>query len=233
MLRALLHEKRGQFFVVQHVMNLVWPLCQEFPWDIFGSGGLATLEDVLAKSRDPAELETAMLLLAQAQHLKARPAIRRLATHQDAGVRSMAVECLGSFGHPEDFGLLTAGLNSAKAGEEVAHLIGLSIYGDLFAVPLVARHFDAADQKVREAVLDAIVRLPTASLAAIRRRRRPVNSILEEKKACRECAERLLKLVDVPWETYSAKSAAEQQSLFEVARKKTNNATSSVPPTAG
>jgi hypothetical protein len=100
MLRALLHEKKGQFGVPQHAMMLAWPQTMEIVWGIFGPGGLGSLEDVLEHSKNPAEIEAAMLLLAQAQDIKALPAIRRLAKHSDTEAKCMAIQCLGVFGHP-------------------------------------------------------------------------------------------------------------------------------------
>jgi hypothetical protein len=220
MLRALLHEKRGEFFVTAHSMNLTWPMCQEFVWEIFGSSGLAALEEVLATSKNPAELETAMLLLTRAQHLTSLPNIRRLATHKDNAVRSMAIQCLGPFGHPDDFDLLASGLNAAKGGEKVAYLTAFSAYGDLRAAPLAVRYFDEPDTTVRQAVLSSLLSLPCPeSLAAIQHRAE-LAANPEEKTACGQCAERLLKLVGIPWEVYRTKSAAQKKALFEAACKK-------------
>ena len=220
MLAALLHDKRGKFFVVQHAMELAWPQTQEFVWNIFGSGGLPRLEEVLKRSQDSAELETAVWLLTQAQQITALPTIRKFARHQDRDVKAMAFECLGIFGHPQDYELLTTGLNARNAEDIRMQALALSRYDDLRAVPLMAALFDSPNVQIREAVLHTLLRLPCPeSLAAIRQHE-AVATDAAEKKACQTCVERMLSLLDTTWDSYRAKSAVEQQKLFAAACKK-------------
>jgi internalin A len=220
MLRALLHEKQGNFFVFQHAMTLAWPQSMEFVWGMYGPGGMGCLQDVLEHSNDPAELETAMVLLAGAQQVEALPAIRRLVKHEHADVRAKALECLGTFGHPQDYELLAAGLDSGNADDLIAHINGFTQYGDLRAATLVARHADSPDEKVRQAAIQALMELPCPQALAAIQKREGVASDADEKKFCQICTKRLTDFVGATWEVYSAKSPAEQQNLFNASRKK-------------
>ncbi len=87
MLKATLREKRGTFFLSMHAMNLVWPLTQEWIWGTYGSLGLPELEKVLLKSNIPAELESAIYILSNAQYVKVLPRVRELINHKNDDVK--------------------------------------------------------------------------------------------------------------------------------------------------
>jgi len=220
MLRALLHEKEGHLGVPQHAMTLAWPESMQIVWEMFGSGGLSSLEDVLEHSKNPAEIETAMLLLVRAEHIRVLPTVRQLAKHHNPEVKGMAIQCLGVFGHPQDYELLAAGLTSGDTQYRAAYLAALGQYGDPKATALVARHLDSNDTSVRQIAMQTLMDLPSPiSLDAIRKRE-GVAFDAEEKEACKIGITRLSGFIGITWERYSTISPAEQQRLFDVARKK-------------
>ncbi len=231
MLRALLHEKEGHFGVPQHAMTLAWPQSMEIVWGTFGSGGLDCLEDVLEHSKNPSEMETAMLLLTSAQQIKALPAIRRLAKHPNPELKCMAIQCLGVFGHSEDYETLTAGLKSDDKTYSVAYLAALWQYGDPRAAAIAAPYLNSTDATARQIALQALMGLPSpVSLNAIHKRA-DVASDVEEKKLCRLCVKQLTDFIGANWEKFNAMSPAEQQRLFDTARKKLEEEQFSLRPT--
>jgi internalin A len=220
MLRALLHEKQGTFPLPQHAMTLAWPESMKVVWEMYGPGGLSALEDVLEHSGNAAELEAAMPLLAGAQQVTALPAIRRLAKHQDSDVRGTAIQCLGTFGQPQDYDLLAAGPNLRNTEGVVAHIVGLWQFGDCRAAALLTQHLDSPDEGVRQIALRALMELPCPEALAAIHKREGVAADAEEKKACRMCVKWLTDFLGTTWEAYHTKSPAEQRQLFSISRKK-------------
>jgi hypothetical protein len=221
MLTALLREKRGKFFVTQHAMNIGWPLTAEFAWGTYGLAGLPALEQVLADSQDPTELQGAMLLLSKAQRQSALPAIRKLAEHKDHDVQIMALKCLGTFGHPDDYELLVGRLHSGDADIVEGAVAALAAFGDLRAGKDLAPLARSENPRLRKAVLSALAldMLCPVSLEALHARASETTD-KQEKALCADGADWMLKFVGLDWDAYHGKSAAEKEKLFLDAMKK-------------
>lgn len=220
MLGAQLHEKRGKHFVAQHYLSLTWPLNQNFVWGVYGRGALPYLESVLTRSQDPVELQTAMLLLASAQQLSALPSIRQLAKSDNPEVRGIAIECLGYFGHPQDYDLLVRNADRWSEKEIASRANALCRYGDLRAVPLLTRYLKSHGPKIRRTTLYALMAMPCPeSLEAIRRHAETTID-LKEKRGFQDAVAQLLKLIGATQATYENLSASAKEKLFDTARQK-------------
>jgi hypothetical protein len=145
---AVMRDEKMDFFVVQHAMHIVWPLTQEFIWGCYGSKGLPVLAKILDESKSPSELKAAMDTLKYAQYLPALPAIRKLARHEDRGVAGMAIQVLGTFGHPDDFNLIASGLKQKDSPLLFEHVFAAWEFADARMAPLLIPLLEHPNPKV-------------------------------------------------------------------------------------
>jgi hypothetical protein len=152
MLEALTSDKEGDLLEARYMPPLEFPMTHEFLWGAYGSRGLPVLHEMLRTSEDPTVLESAILLLSRAQYLQALPEIREAFTSEHSNVREAATVALGVFGHPDDFDVLIAGLDSSDAGTRFLSVYALVEFGDPRAVPRLIPLLEGADQDVRSEV---------------------------------------------------------------------------------
>jgi HEAT repeat protein len=161
LLVALLRDQRGKHNVSAHVMELGWPLTHAFLWGPMGRKAVPALANVLASATDPTVVSSAIELLSRAWHDDSLPRLRAIAGDSAHGARTAAIEALGRFGHPDDWDRLLAGLADADAGIVRAHTRALCAFGDLRAVPELAKLTSHANEDVRLDAIAALGELPT------------------------------------------------------------------------
>lgn len=170
MLKAVLKDKKGEVYFELHAMEVKWPLTHEFVWGAFGTKGLPVLAEILKTSKDPVELASAILLLTKAQYLPALPRIREIAATGEGEARLVAIQCLGVFGHPQDYEFLISGLRAEDSEVVWRHVFALYEYGDLRAVPLLIPLLETKNAALEMETLAALTHLLTpASLEALLR----------------------------------------------------------------
>ncbi|HUU09265.1 MAG TPA: HEAT repeat domain-containing protein [Phycisphaerae bacterium] len=219
MLTAILGDHQGSVFVAPHSMTVVWPLTHEFLWGAFGSKGLPALVEVLRKPPSTQAAESAVFLLAKAQYLPALPIIRglaRKATPDGGEVRLAAVVALGVFGHPQDYDLLAAGLESKDA---LHYAAALYEYGDLRAVPHLVPLLASDDVPLRQEVESCLACLLTpAGLEALYRQSTAAKEP-KERDVCAKMVTGILEPLDLDWPTYAARPDAEKAKLLASVRQ--------------
>ena len=214
LLKACLRDKEGSVFVPEHSLDVGWPLNQEFIWGAYGPGGLPVLAKVLEESKDPVELQSAMLLLRAAQYLDALPAMRKLAKEGNEDVRRMAIQSLGFFGHPKDYDFLISGLKSKDPKDACAFVFAFYDFGDLRAVPLMVPLLDSSDDALRhEVILTLMQLLAPASLEAIRKCSQTEKNG-EQKEQCEKIMDGILRKLNLDWEKFSGKPQKEKEELM-------------------
>jgi hypothetical protein len=211
MLRAVLRDKEGSVYFMTHAMRVNWPLTHEFIWGAFGAKAPPALARVVETSTHPVELASAVLLLADAQHLPSLPRIRQLAATGTGDVRRSAVRALGVFGHPQDYNFLVAGLRSADPTLAFDHAFALYEYEDLRAVPALVALLDTRDENLQGEVVLALAHLLTpAALDALHRHSRlPNNS--RGRIMSGDFLQRFFGETKLTWEAYAALPPAEQE----------------------
>lgn len=144
MLEILLSEKDGRPYAM-----LGYPLTHEFVWGAYGSGALPVLHEKLKTTDNPVIMESAITQLSRAQYLPALPEIREAINSKHEDVRTAAVLALGLFGHPDDFELLIAGLDSSDPEVVFRYTYALVEMGDLRAVPYLIPMLRSKDESLR------------------------------------------------------------------------------------
>lgn len=220
MLSACLRDRKGSVFLEQHMLDVKWPLTHAFLWGAFGPKGLPALHEVLANSTDQVERLSALCILGRAQYLPALPTIRKLAADKDDGVRRTAIQMLGFFGHPQDYGFLVSGLNSKDPKEAHPHAFALLEYEDLRAVEHLIPLLKSDDQTLRYEVLGALRHLLTPAALEAMHAHAATARADREKKAISNSVADILKEMGLTWEAYAAKPPAEKAALLAGVRQK-------------
>jgi hypothetical protein len=145
MIWACLKDDKGTFFVVQHAMQLQWPLTHAFFTGLLGPRALPALHRLMKDSKQPVQVKSALLALSKAQYLPALEDVRKLAKTGQGEVRGMALGALGVYGHPKDYDLLVSSLKDKDPQVIWGALYGLNEYGDTRAAPLVAPLLKSTD----------------------------------------------------------------------------------------
>lgn len=207
MLLACLRDTEGQIYLGEHSLELGWPQTQEFLWGAYGAKGLPVLAGILGSSTEGNELQSAMLILADAMYQPALPQIRKFALDQRSAVRGTALVCLGMYGHPQDYDLLVDGL--AKIPEDILfRLHALGLYGDLRAVPAMTellRTREEALSRVRMAAIAGLqILLTPASLEALQKHAKTARNPAEQ-AACQDFLAYFLGQVGLTWEQFARK----------------------------
>lgn len=219
MLKACLGEAKGQVAIGEHDLRLMWPLTQQFQWGAFGPQGLPVLLHVLETSSDPVELQSAMLILTRAMYLPALPRIRKYATDGPADVRGTALICLGRFGHPADYALLTVNIRD-DVPEDLRkyNILALGPYGDFRAVPIVAPLLGAESDQIRLSAILCLMDLVTpASLEILEEHGRKTKNE-QEKELCNRHLQRVMGAFGFSWRDFSRKPNEEKQRLLKLFR---------------
>ncbi|MBN1514555.1 MAG: HEAT repeat domain-containing protein [Phycisphaerae bacterium] len=220
-LLAILADDQGVFFIVEHALQLRWPLNHMFIWERFGPKGLPALRELLQESEDPIELTSALILVTRAQNVEALPRIRELAKASPDQARQIAIECLGGFGHPADYELLLEGLKSGDDELRAAHVRALAVYGDLRAAPELIGLLSEQSQPLRQEAIWALDVLRTPdSLEALRAQSSKTDGTTpDEREACRDIVNDALAAMQTDWDAYAAKTRQEKEALIAAANR--------------
>jgi hypothetical protein len=131
---------------------------------------LPALAEILKTSKDPTEMASAILLLTKAQYLPALPRIREIAATGQGEARLVAIQCLGTFGHPQDYEFLISGLRSEDPEVVWRHVFALYEYDDLRAAALLIPLLETKDARLEREAFAALTHLLTpASLEALQK----------------------------------------------------------------
>lgn len=211
MLRAVLRDKEGSIHIGLHALDVRWPLTHEFIWGAFGAKAPPALARVVETSTHETELASAVFLLAAAQHLPSLPRIRELAAKGAGDARRMAVRALGSFGHPQDYEFLVAGLNTADATLAFDHAYALYEYEDLRAVPALVARLGAPDEQLQLEVVSALTHLLTPAAVEALRRHSQTSKNAAARARSAEFMRNFLGESKLTWEAYAALAPAAQE----------------------
>ena len=215
MLIACLGDNKGSFFRAEHSMTFAWPLTIETLWGAFGPEGLPALLNVLETSQHPVQLESAAFFLTKTQYLPALPQLRKLAGHENEGVRKLAIIALGRFGHPQDYDFLVVGLKSKDPATRSAHIRALSEFGDMRAVDLIIPLMESDDPGTRQAACTALQNLMNVDALEAFRKFATNAPTDDEKRAAARFVESGPKFFGLPdWAAYDAKSLQEKRALL-------------------
>ena len=184
MLKAILRDDKGKIYVSAHAMDVEWPLSHEFIWGSYGPKGLPALFEVFETSHDPVEIRSAMILLSQSHYLPALPKVRQEATSKQDGVRRLAIETLGRFGHPRDYEFLISGLSSKDPKELWHYVFALYEYEDVRAVPYLIPLLETTDDSLRLEVIATLGHLLTPASFDALKKYIPATGNAQEKKEC-------------------------------------------------
>jgi hypothetical protein len=224
MLTALLRQK-GSVALPEHALNVDWTGVNAFVWGAYGPKGEPVLQKILETSADPVALEAATLLLATAQYLPALPAIRKLAAEGKEAVRTRAIWCLGTFGHPQDFDFLIKGLESKDPKAAFDYVYALYDYEDLRAAAAMVPMLASPDERLRDEVRACLEHLLTPlSLEALHKHAAaPADATDSRKRSAQDAGafvERVLQQWHLDWAGYAAKSDKEKDALIAGLRAK-------------
>ena len=220
MLEAVLRDDKGEVFFWQHSMEVKWPLTHEFVWGAFGPKGLPRLAEILRSSKNPVEIQSALIRLAQSQFLDALPRIRELARTGTGDVRYHAIRALGTYGHPQDYDFLIAGLSSRDVKEVFSHVYALYEYDDLRAVPRLVPLLDSADEGVRQETFAALTHLLTAEGVDALHKYSTAAKSKEERDAAAEHLATEFKVYNLSLAQYLKKPAAERAAAVADIRRR-------------
>ena len=214
MLRAVLRDNKGRAYIAPHAMDLAWPQPQEFVWGLYGAKAMPALLDVLKTSKDPIELRSAIILLGQSHCVDAIPLTRQFAKTGEGAVRNLAIECLGAYGHPDDYEFLVSGLNVKDEDLLVSHVTGLMLYEDLRATPFLIKLLDLESDKVRSTVIHALESLLTPDALDALHKRSSRTKTTEEQTEIGEFIESVMDSMKLDWDAYAAKTLQERVELL-------------------
>jgi HEAT repeat protein len=220
MLVAVLRDQKGKAFIPAHSLDVEWPLSHVFVWGAFGSKGVPALERVLEESKNETALASAIFLLAADQDLKSLAKIRALALQGTGAARSEAIKALGTFGHPQDFDFLMAGLKGKNPAEVWASAYALYEYEDLRAVPQLIPFLSVEDKRLAGEAIGCLSRLVTPEgIEAIQQCAR-TTADKEKGEACKGLVASMLKAADLTYEAYASKTPAEKTKVAASLRGK-------------
>jgi len=219
MLSALLGDRAGRVFLNQHMMWVPWPLSHEFVWGAFGPKGLPALLRLLAETTDETTRASAVHLLAKAHYLPALGGIRRLAAEGADPVRREAVKALGTFGHPEDFAFLAAGLKTDDPEDTWAFAYALYEYEDLRAVPYLVPLLKSGDAALRAEVVACLSHLAMPAAVDALHRHAAEAPLEAERKETGQAVAGMLKRAGTSWDAYAAMAEDAQARLLAALRE--------------
>jgi len=211
---ACLKDKKGQFFVTTHVMNLVWPLTDKFVWAAYGPKGLPALAALLETSKDEPTREFAAMWLAECQYLPALAAIRKIAREGRGEARQGAIRALGVYGHPEDYAFLVEGLKSKDPREAYEFAFATYEYRDLRAAAHLIPLLDRDDGKLRLEAAQGLAYFKTPEAIEALRRFSTAAKVAEEGDRAAKCVAGILKAMNLTWDQYAAKPRQEKDLLL-------------------
>jgi hypothetical protein len=219
MLLAVLGNNKFKIYVVLHAMDVAWPMNMHFIWGAYGPKGLPILLDVMKKSQDTIETQSALMVVSRDQYLDALPRIRELAQQGSGDTRRFAIYALGLYGHPQDYDFLIAGLGSPEAEDRFYFAMAVYEYEDLRAVPHLIPLLHDSDQKVRREAFANLTHLLTSqsvdALVEYGQRARG-----EEKSAVDDYLKSELKEYGLTLPDYQKKSPADRAKTIDSVRRK-------------
>ena len=218
MLEACLRDNKGKVFIPLHSLDIAWPLNIEFLWGSFGSKGLPALARILDESKDSVKVQSAMVLLTGAHYINALPAIRRLTGNPDKEIRRIAIRCLGSYGHPQDFELLMSGLSSSEPKVVFDFVYALYEYEDLRAVTPLIPLLKTGDESLRREVIGALIHLISAQSVDAVQQHCELAKSSQEKEECVRVKEQL-DSVGLSLDAYKKSSAKERGESIRAIRR--------------
>jgi len=211
---ACLKDKKGQFFVTVHVMNLVWPLTHKFVWAAYGPKGLPALAALLESSQDGPTREFAALWLAECQYLPALAAIRKIALEGRGEARQGAIKALGVYGHPEDYAFLVEGLKAKDPREACDFAYAIYEYEDLRAAAHLIPLLDCDDGKLRLEVAQGLAYFRTPETIEALHRYCTAAKAADERDWAAKFVAGMLKAMNLTWDQYAAKPRQEKEQLL-------------------
>ncbi len=211
MLKVLLSDKEGRPYPM-----LGYPLTHEFVWGAYGSDGLPVLHEMLKTSDNPVVMESAITQLARAQYLPAITEIRQATKSEHEAVQSAGVIGLGLFGHPDDFDLLIAGLDSPDPEIVFLYTFALVESGDLRAVPYMIPMLKSSDESLRTEAAWGLGNY-LASPEGLKALMETAQSTTDEDwaKACESYVEIVLESADLTWGEYLNLPIRDQEKVTE------------------
>ena len=218
MLRVVLGDQNFGIYVVLHALEVKWPLTEEFIWGSYGPKGVPELLAVLKSSHSAGEVESAMMLLTEAQSIDALPLIRQLARTSEGQTKGIAIHALGVFGDPQDYDFLITGLHSKDPLEAFWYADALYEFEDLRAVPEMIPLLNSPDAKLRREVFADLTHLLTAqSVDALMKyaQRAPAG----EKAEINDYLQSEFKEYKLNFVEYSRKSAEDKTATIESMRR--------------
>ena len=218
MLRVVLGDQEFGIYVVLHALEIKWPLTEEFIWGSYGPKSVPELLDVLKKSHSPGEIQSAILLLTEAQSTDALPLIRQVARTSEGQTKGIAIHALGVFGDPQDYEFLVGGLHAKDPQEAFWYADALYEFEDLRAVPEMIPLLNSPDAKLRHEVVADLTHLLTAqSVEALMKyaQRAPA----DEKAEINEYLQSEFKEYKLTLAAYSRKSAEDKITTIESMRR--------------
>lgn len=212
MLTVLLFDRQGSMFFEMHYLTLEFPDTHEFLWGAYGSTGLPVLHEMLETSDDATVQESVIHILSLAQYLPALPQIRQAVQSEQAEVRHAAIRALGLFGHPDDFDLLLAGLDSPDAEDVWNYAYALVETGDLRATPYLIPLLASDDQELAIEVAWGLGNyLATPDSLAVLKDCSESAADDELKVRCGRHLDNVLADSALSWEEFASLSAEEQE----------------------
>lgn len=195
---------------------LGYPLTHEFVWGAYGSGALPVLHELLMTTDNPVVMESAITQLARAQYLPAITEIREAANSENEDVRTAAVLGLGLFGHPDDFDLLIAGLDSSDPDIVFLYTYALVESRDLRAVPYLIPMLDSSNESLRTEAAWGLGNY-LASPEGLKALMKTSESTNEEDwaKVCESYVKKALENAGLSWDEYLSLSKRDQEAVTE------------------
>ena len=211
MLKVLTLDNQGKFFSERHYLSFEYPRTHEFLWGSYGSKGLPVLHELLQTSEDPIVLSSAIGLLTRAQYLPALPDIRKAVDNEATGVRNSAIVALGGFGHPDDYDLLIAGLDSTDTGELLRYVFSLAQFGDSRAAAHLIPLLESDEADLRQWVALGLGEYLTTPEGLLALRESAASSNDEDwADYCEALVQNVLDSAGLTWEEYEALPDSDQ-----------------------
>jgi len=224
LLKACLPDDKGCATVPKQYLTLRWPQTQEVLWGAYGPKGLPELDGILEGAEDPAVVRFALRHLTAAHYLGALGKIRWFIGSKNAAIRHLAIDCVGVFGHPDDYRLLVDGLRSDDPRELEHYARALADFGDVRAVEFLLPLLKSDDLDLRLQAIAALRTLLTRDGFEALRERGARSRDAAERKVCWKTVAHVLGQIRLTWEDYAAKPDAERTALIDGLRRRSQAA---------
>ncbi len=214
MLRTVLGTQEGLVLVFQTGLKLVWPTTHELLFGVYGEGGLPFLHETLKTTRNTVEQKSAIRILTAAGYVKALPEIRKLSELGIGAVRYEAVRALGTFGHPDDFERLVAGLSSDSNDMVTASILALLNFEDLRATEYLIPLASSEHKGVQNTAYSGLMYLLTEDTLATIQKCAKKSKDKDLKARCKAMAEQTTANMGLSLKAFNAKPKKKKQELI-------------------